>query len=211
MKTITEEKRIQDLLFHENSFWSRGISCIAGVDEAGRGPLAGPVVAAAVVFPKHIFIQRINDSKKLTAKTRESLYKIIQRTAISIGIGIVDETEIDNINILQASYKAMQIAVSKLTKPPDYILVDGRENPLLSNPQLAIVGGDGKSFSIAAASIVAKVERDFIMTEYDKIYPCYGFARHKGYPTREHVRAIHQNGLSPIHRKTFKIRALYEK
>lgn len=211
MKAISEEKRIQNLLFHENSLWAQGMVRIAGVDEAGRGPLAGPVVAAAVIFPQNIFIQGINDSKKITAKTRESLYKTIQRKAISVGIGIVDESEIDRINILQASFKAMFMAVSKLVQPPDYILVDGRENPMFSDSQLAIVGGDGKSFSIAAASIIAKVERDSIMTEYDKLFPKYGFAQHKGYPTREHIRAIHQNGLSPIHRKTFRIRELYEK
>lgn len=203
-----EQLRIKDLLSFEERLWSRRKNYIAGVDEAGRGPLAGPVVAAAVIFPKGIFISGINDSKKLSPNEREYLFQIIQSKATAIGIGIVDEKVIDEINILQSTFKAMQLAVSDLIIKPQHILVDGRANPLFTQKQTAIIGGDRLCFSIAAASIVAKVIRDRIMIKYDKIYPQYGFRRHKGYPTLQHINAIKRYGFCPIHRKSFKIKSM---
>jgi len=203
-----EALRIQTLLTYEKSLWSQGLRYIAGVDEAGRGPIAGPVVAAAVIFPKGIFIPGIDDSKKLTPKTRENLFQVIQSNAIHFGVGVVREKIIDEINILQATYKAMLIAVSRLSDGAQHVLVDGRKNPFFTITQTAIVGGDRLCFSIAAASILAKVFRDRIMIAYDKIYPCYGFAQHKGYPTARHIHAIKTYGLCPIHRKSFKVKAL---
>ncbi|MBN2028640.1 ribonuclease HII [bacterium] len=202
-----EKVRIHQMLRYEKELWEKGIHYVAGIDEAGRGPLAGPVVAAAVIFPPDVFISGINDSKKLSSKKREALYPIIQDRAIVFSTGLVNEKEIDRINILQASYRAMRMAIGKLPIRPQHLLIDGRPLPEKFYPQTAIEGGDRKSFSIAAASIVAKVTRDRLMIAYDKKYPNYGFAQHKGYGTQAHVEAIRQHGLCDIHRKTFHIKA----
>lgn len=190
------------LLLHERNLSRNGYSSIAGVDEAGRGPLAGPVVAGAVIVKDFHFKERIDDSKKLTAKKREKAYREIFEKC-DVGVGIVDENTIDRINIYQATKKAMQMAVSKLKIPPDYVIVDGNMKIAAVCPIKCIVGGDSKSISIAAASIVAKVTRDSIMVEYDKQYPQYGFARHKGYGTKAHIKALNTHGPSPIHRNSF--------
>ena len=203
---MDEEVRLHNMLRIERDLWDRGFTRIAGVDEAGRGPLAGPVVAAAVMFEPGVRIQGVRDSKKLSRRRRESLLKVIERSATAIRTGIVDHGEIDRINILRATYKAMRMAIEGLPIPPDHVLVDGRPIPDATMPQLAVVGGDRECFSIAAASIVAKVTRDRIMDAYDTLFPEYGFVRHKGYGTKEHVSAIRKHGLCVIHRKTFSIR-----
>lgn len=188
----------------EKKLWQVGQNTVAGIDEAGRGPLAGPVVAAAVVFdPAAEMIEGVRDSKKLTARRREKLYDIIQNRAAAIGIGVVEPAEIDRLNILQANHKAMRQALGRLKRKVDHILVDGRGLPDKIYPQTAIVGGDRICYSIAAASIVAKVYRDRIMTALDAVFPGYGFARHKGYGTRQHRDAIRKLGPCPIHRKSF--------
>ena len=179
-------------------------ACICGIDEAGRGPLAGPVVAAAVVLPKECGILGLNDSKKLTPARREALYKEIREKAVSFGVGVVSPGVIDEINILQATYEAMRQAVSALTVSPDRFLNDAVVIPgIEAERQVSIVKGDAKSVSIAAASILAKVERDHMMEAYDGLYPQYGFARHKGYGTKAHMEAIRAFGMCPIHRRTF--------
>jgi ribonuclease HII len=177
---------------------------IGGVDEAGRGPLAGPVVACCAVIPSDFDFTGINDSKKLTSKRREKIFERIIAEKIPFGVGIVDSLEIDRINILQATYAAMRLAVAQMPFPPDMLLIDGLPVPKLSqSPQTAIVGGDGLSASIAAASIIAKVTRDRLMCEYSAIYPEYGFERHKGYGSALHLAAIQQHGPCPIHRQSF--------
>jgi ribonuclease HII len=191
------------LLLHEKSLSRSGYKEIAGVDEAGRGPLAGPVVAGAVIVRDFHFKERIDDSKKLTAKKREKAYHEIFEKC-NVGIGIVDEKIIDRINIYQATKRAMQIAVSNLKIPPDYVIVDGNMKITTRCPIKCIVGGDSKSISIAAASIIAKVTRDKIMVEYDKQYPQYEFAKHKGYGTKAHIEALKNHGPSPIHRRSFR-------
>lgn len=185
------------------SYYTDKFKIIAGVDEAGRGPLAGPVVAAAVIFPKDCFIPGVNDSKKLTVAKREFYEKLIKEKALSYGYGVVYEKEIDKINILQASLKAMKIAVSNLSIKPDLILIDGNKVFKSKIMALAIVKGDAKSFSIAAASILAKVKRDKIMTNAAKKYPEYFWEKNKGYGTKQHIEAIKINGLTKMHRKTF--------
>jgi ribonuclease HII len=190
------------LLRHEKKLSKAGYKIIAGVDEAGRGPLAGPVVAGAVILREFSFKETIDDSKKLSAKKRERAYREIIKKAI-IGIGIVDEKEIDRINIYRATIKAMQLAVANLSIPPDYIIVDGNMKLSMQCPVRSIVKGDSKSLSIAAASIIAKVTRDNIMLQYQKEYPQYGFAKHKGYATLGHIEAIRRCGYSPIHRRSF--------
>lgn len=177
---------------------------LAGVDEAGRGPLAGPVVAAAVILPEGCEIDGLNDSKKLSAEKRESLFHQIKSLAIVTGIGIVEPEEIDRINILRATLLAMEIAVKNLSPQPDYLLIDGNTRTSLLIPQQTVVKGDSRCCSIAAASIIAKVIRDSIMDDYHKIYPEYNFKKHKGYPTKEHFEALRRFGPCPIHRKTFK-------
>jgi ribonuclease HII len=194
------------MLKYEKQLWISGKKYIAGIDEAGRGPLAGPVVAAAVVFPPNIFIPGVNDSKKLSPLKREIFYDLIHEKAVAIGVGVCDEKVIDDINILQATYRAMNKAVACLSIQPDHVLVDGRLISDFDLPQTAIVGGDGKCFSIAAASIIAKVTRDRIMVEYDRQFPQYGFAQHKGYPTRKHIQVILKHGYCPIHRTSFIIK-----
>jgi len=176
---------------------------VCGIDEAGRGPLAGPVVAAAVILPRDVEILYLNDSKKLTEKRREALYDEILAKAVSYGVGIISPQVIDDINILQATYEAMRQAVSKLTVPPDALLNDAVTIPGILIPQVPIIKGDAKSVSIAAASILAKVTRDRMMRQYDTLYPEYGFAGHKGYGTAVHMAVLREHGPSAIHRRSF--------
>ncbi len=189
---------------YENQLRKQGYRIIAGIDEAGRGPLAGPVVAASSILPENCQIEGLRDSKKLTEKKRDQLYGIILEKAISIGIGIVFEETIDQINILQATKMAMVESVSKLKCAPDFLLIDGNQNLNSKIPQRAIIKGDALSASIASASIIAKVTRDRIMVHSHKMHPQYGFSKHKGYGTREHLENIIKFGPSKIHRKTFK-------
>jgi ribonuclease HII len=182
---------------------NRGFPFIAGIDEAGRGPLAGPVVAAAVIFPEKIRLDHLDDSKKLSPKRRKQLFGKIYEHAISVGIGIVDPIEIDRINILQASLRAMAMAVDNLCPGPDYLLVDGNFPIQSALPQECIKQGDARCVSIAAASVIAKVTRDAIMIWYDEEFPEFGFGKHKGYGTKAHCRAIQAFGCCRIHRKTF--------
>lgn len=182
---------------------SLGLKLVAGTDEAGRGPLAGPVVAAAVILEKKFAALGINDSKKLSPAQRESLYGEIIFHSKSWCVSIIDENEIDRINILRASLEAMKRAVLGLSEQPDFVFVDGPKKIDISIPQAAIIRGDAVCCSIAAASIIAKVTRDKIMLEFDRQYPDYGFARHKGYGTKEHLEALNKSGPCPIHRKTF--------
>jgi ribonuclease HII len=190
----------------ERAYWERGIERLAGVDEAGRGPLAGPVVAAAVVFPKGLFIDGVDDSKKLTEKRRESLFPLIKEQAVGIGVGIVQHDVIDRINIYRASILAMRKAIEDLREQPHFVVADGNsfshDTMLFEN----IIDGDAKVFTIAAASIIAKVTRDRMMREYDILYPPYGFAKHKGYGTKQHLDAIRQYGLCEIHRRSFHVK-----
>ncbi|MCK5784234.1 MAG: ribonuclease HII [Desulfobacterales bacterium] len=188
----------------EKETMGKGYSAIAGIDEAGRGPLAGPVVSAAVILPDSFAVPGITDSKKLTPKKRDNLYIKIHKSVIAVGIGIIEPVEIDRINILQASLKSMAIAVQNLNPQPDFLLIDGTFQIPSDLPQRPIIKGDSLSISIAAASIVAKVTRDRIMVQYHETYPQYDFARHKGYPTKAHKEAIQKFGCCPIHRKTFK-------
>ncbi|HEY6953399.1 MAG TPA: ribonuclease HII [Bacteroidota bacterium] len=187
----------------ELSLWAKGIRTVAGIDEAGRGPLAGPVVAAAVVFPSGTIIKGVEDSKKLTEKKREELFPLIKDQALCVGVGIVSHDVIDRINILQATILAMHKAIDDLTLKPDFVIVDGNSFRHDVYPFQNIIDGDEKSFTIAAASIIAKVTRDRLMEEYHLRYPLYGFARHKGYGTKQHLDAIRQHGLCEIHRRSF--------
>ena len=178
-------------------------SFICGIDEAGRGPLAGPVVAGAVILPKDCEILYLNDSKKLSAAKREELYDEIMEKAVAAAVGMSSPARIDEINILQATYEAMREAISKLAVEPGILLNDAVTIPEMIIPQVPIIKGDAKSVSIAAASILAKVTRDRLMVEYDRVMPEYGFAGHKGYGSKEHIKAIKKYGPTPIHRKTF--------
>jgi ribonuclease HII len=187
----------------ETLLWRVGVRYVAGVDEVGMGPLAGPVVAAAVVFPPGTRLDGVADSKVLRAPVREQLAAEIRRRAIAVGIGIVEPEEIDRLNIYQAGLSALRQAVEALTPSPGFVLVDGREIPGLAMPQSAYPKGDSFVCSIAAASIVAKVHRDALMRELDRRYPAYGFARHMGYSTRAHAAAIREHGPSPAHRRSF--------
>lgn len=189
---------------YELSAFEKGYRKIAGVDEAGRGPIAGPVVSAAVILPLSRPIEGVRDSKQLTSKKRDFLYHIIYERAVSIGIGIIDSTEIERINILRASLLSMSIAVHNLSPKSDFLLIDGIFQIPYTLSQIAIPHGDSLSLSIAAASIVAKVTRDRLMERYHYEYPEYGFIKHKGYPTEEHKEAIRRFGCCPIHRRTFK-------
>lgn len=201
-----EKLRIGKLLDFERKLWNQGLFNIAGIDEAGRGPLAGPVVAAAVVFPPDIFIAGIDDSKKLTSQKREELFYKIEDQSIAVATGIVNEKEIDRINIYQATLQAMRTAVQKLNKHPDHLLIDGLTLPEDCYDQTGIKGGDSLCFSIASASIIAKVTRDKIMIDYHEKFPEYNFASNKGYGTREHVEAIRKYGRCEIHRISFSIK-----
>ena len=194
---------MNELKNFDHSFLTRKIKLIAGVDEAGRGPLAGPVVAASVIFEKKVFHPGINDSKKISEVKREELYSWITENCLSYGIGIIDHTEIDQINILQATLKAMKVAVANLNQVPHLILIDGNKAFHSSIAARTIVKGDLKSFSIAAASILAKVTRDRMMKKLAKKFPQYGWEHNKGYGTREHIEAIHKFGISRHHRITF--------
>jgi ribonuclease HII len=201
-RSRTPRKRPAKLLLHERRLSRAGYKLIAGVDEAGRGPLAGPVVAGAVIIKNFRFKEKIDDSKKLSPRKREKAYKEILDNAI-VGVGIVDEKTIDELNIHRATKKAMELAIADLNIPPDYVIVDGRVRLATKCPIKCIIRGDSESLSIAAGSIVAKVTRDTLMRHYDKIYPQYGFAKHKGYPTRFHKSALKTYGPSPIHRYSF--------
>lgn len=200
-----EEARLEKLNVYERAAQNEGRELIAGLDEVGRGCLAGPVVAAACVIPDHIFIVGVNDSKQLTAGQREEIYEaMISQSEIHIGIGIVDSKEIDSINIYQASIKAMLKALKALTIKPDYLLVDGMVLPHKTIPSQKIIKGDSLSKSIAAASVVAKVTRDRLMiNKYHKKYPKYGFDKHKGYGTELHLNSLNEHGPCPIHRYSF--------
>ena len=196
-----ERARTEIMKEYEHKYEHLGYLC--GIDEVGRGPLAGPVVACAVILPKDCDILWLNDSKKLTAKKREELYDVILEGAVAVGIGMASPERIDEINILQATYEAMRQAVSKLSVQPQLLLNDAVTIPGIQIPQVPIIKGDAKSVSIAAASIVAKVTRDRMMEEYDKVLPEYGFASNKGYGSAAHIEALKKYGPSPIHRKTF--------
>ena len=197
----SEHERLKQM--HEFEEKYDEYSCICGMDEAGRGPLAGPVVAASVILPKDAEILFLNDSKKVTKKRRLELFEEICYKAVDIGVGIIDENRIDDINILNATYEAMQKAIVKMDTKPDILLVDAVRVPDIGIKQISIIKGDARSVSIAAASIIAKVTRDRLMIEYDNQYPEYGFAKHKGYGTREHIEAIRKHGICPLHRKSF--------
>jgi len=190
-------------LRYERKLWKTGIEVVAGVDEAGVGPMAGPVVAAAVIFAPEKFIRGVHDSKQLTAERRDELHESIRAGAVAIGVGIAEVEEIDRLNIFWATMAASRRAVAALGMAPQHVLVDGRKIPGLEHEQTRIVGGDRKSFCIAAASIIAKVTRDRIMAELDALHPGYGFARHKGYCTADHFEALEKLGPSPIHRRSF--------
>ncbi len=199
-----EVERLTKLSEYEKELHSKGYKLVAGVDEAGRGPLAGPVVAAAVILPEGCMIEGVNDSKKVSEKKREKLYDIILQKAVAWGVSIVDNNTIDEINILEATRKAMHMAILDLEERPDYILIDAEKKVDTNGvPFMPIVKGDALSISIAAASIIAKVTRDRLMREYDEMFPMYGFEKHKGYGTKAHVEAIGKYGLCMIHRKTF--------
>lgn len=194
---------IVDMWENEHRCHEQGYQLICGVDEAGRGPLAGPVCAAAVILPADVEITGLNDSKKLTDKRRRELYPIIKEQAIAYGIAFADENEIDEINILQATFRAMERAIEQLSQRPDFVLVDGNKLPRLDIPAEAIVQGDSRSASIAAASVLAKVTRDDLMLELAKTYPQYGFDIHKGYGTKAHYEALRTYGACPAHRRSF--------
>ena len=192
------------MLEYENKYYEQGFKYIAGVDEAGRGPLAGPVFAAAVIFEKGVYIPEINDSKKLSEKKREELFEVITEKALSYAIVSVSEKEIDEINILNATLKCFNMAVASLSVKPDVALIDGNRVGKMDVPCETVVKGDAKSMSIAAASILAKVSRDRYITELDSVYPQYNFKKHKGYGTKEHLELIEKYGPCPIHRMTFR-------
>lgn len=196
-----EEDRLEQMLHYERTYGN--LQYICGIDEAGRGPLAGPVVAGAVILPKECKIAYLNDSKKLSAAKRDQLYDEIMEKALAVGVGMASPARIDEINILQATYEAMRMAVVNLSVKPEILLNDAVTIPGIEIPQVAIIKGDAKSLSIAAASIIAKVTRDRLMEEYDQIMPEYGFAGHKGYGSAAHIAAIRKYGPSPIHRATF--------
>lgn len=200
---LQELERLKNISYYENQCRQNGYKLIAGIDEVGRGPLAGPVVTASVILRENDLIEGINDSKKLSAAKRESLYDIILNRAVAYAFGVVSSEEIDSINILQATYKAMRQALSSLSIKPDFVLADAVTIPGIDIKQQGIIKGDAKSISIGAASIIAKVYRDRMMDEYAKIYPEYGFEQNKGYGSQSHIEAIKKFGPCPIHRKTF--------
>ncbi len=200
-KLQEERQRIENMCVYEKKY--SDFSYICGIDEVGRGPLAGPVVAGAVILPKNCEILYLNDSKKLSEKMREELYDEIMEKAVATGVGIVSPAQIDEINILQATYEAMRMAISQLKTQPDLLLNDAVTIPEVNIQQVPIIKGDAKSISIAAASIIAKVTRDRLMVQYDKVLPGYGFARNKGYGSSEHIEALKRLGATPIHRVSF--------
>ena len=196
-----ERERLIEMRKYEDQY--EDCKFICGIDEAGRGPLAGPVVAGAVILPSDCEILFLNDSKKLSAAKREELYDEIMEKAVAVGVGMASPARIDEINILQATYEAMRTAVSELGVEPDILLNDAVTIPEITIPQVPIIKGDAKSGSIAAASIIAKVTRDRLMVQYEEVLPGYGFAKHKGYGSKEHIEAIRRLGPTPIHRRTF--------
>ena len=196
-----EKQRIENMKVYEHKYEHLGYLC--GIDEVGRGPLAGPVVACAVILPQDSRILYLNDSKKLSASKREELYDIIMEQAVATGLGTIGPDRIDEINILQATYEAMRQAIAQLSPQPDLLLNDAVTIPKVTIPQVPIIKGDAKSISIGAASIIAKVTRDRMMVYYDSIYPEYGFASNKGYGSAEHIAALKKYGPTPIHRRTF--------
>lgn len=193
-----------DLYKYEKELWKQGIHLVAGMDEVGRGPLIGPVVTACVILPKDFVLEGLTDSKKLSEKKREEFYDYIMEHAISVGIGMMDEKVIDEVNIYEATKLAMYQAVEKSKVKPEHVLIDAMKLDKLEMPSTSIIKGDAKSISIAAASVIAKVTRDRMMIELDKKYPMYGFKSHKGYPTKKHIEAIKEYGLIDGYRKTFK-------
>ncbi len=202
--TEKEEQRLIKLKEIETKIYQGGVKYICGIDEAGRGPLAGPVVVASCIMPEESFIDGVNDSKKISEKKRERVYEEIIKEAISYGVGIIDENKIDEINILQATKMGLTNSIKELEIVPNIILVDALRNIDTCNiPYRSIIKGDATCYSIAAASIIAKVTRDRIMLKYDEMYPEYGFATHKGYGTAKHIEAIKKYGLCPIHRRSF--------
>ena len=199
-----EETRLLLLKEQENELRKKGFEYICGIDEAGRGPLAGPVVVASVIMPEDSMIEGVNDSKKVSEKKREKIYEQILEEAISYGVAIIGQDEIDEINILNATKLALKIAIEGLETKPDVIMVDALNNiDTCGIPYISVVKGDAKNYCIAAASIIAKVTRDRIMQEWDEIYPIYGFAKHKGYGTAEHIRIIKESGPCMLHRRSF--------
>lgn len=199
-----ELERLTKLKEIENSVYKEGYNLICGIDEAGRGPLAGPVVVASAIMPKDSMIEGVNDSKKISEKKREKLYDLITAEAISYGVGIVSQEEIDEINILNATKKGLTESLEQLESKPDIILVDAlRDINTIGIPYRSVIKGDAKIYSIACASIIAKVTRDRIMKEWDRVYPQYGFVSHKGYGTAKHIAAIKEFGLCPLHRRSF--------
>lgn len=199
-----ELERLTKLKEIENDLYLKGMNYICGIDEAGRGPLAGPVVVASVIMPKYSMIEGVNDSKKISESKREQLYEKIIEEAISYGVGIIDQKEIDEINILNATKKGLTTSLKELKVKPDIILVDALTGiDTLQIPYQSIIKGDAKAYSISAASIIAKVTRDRIMRQWDEIYPQYGFAKHKGYGTAAHIAAIKEYGICPLHRLSF--------
>lgn len=199
-----EIARLLELSKYEKEYYQKGYHCICGIDEAGRGPLAGPVVAGAVILPEGCLLEGVNDSKKVSEKKREKLYDVITENAVAWAVGIVDNKVIDEINILNATRRAMKMAIEGLSVKPNYILIDAEKKVDTNGiPYLPIIKGDALSISIAAASIIAKVTRDRMMREYAKVYPQYDFSKHKGYGTKAHIEAIQKYGLCDIHRKTF--------
>lgn len=209
-----ELERLKEIKKIENELYQKGIQSIAGIDEAGRGPLAGPVVVACVIMPKDSMIEGVNDSKKISEKKREKLYEQIIEEAVAYGVGIISQEEIDRINILNATKEGLTLAIKEMEndlkdknrniEKPDIILVDALTKIDTDHiPYKSIIKGDAKSYSIAAASIIAKVTRDRIMRQWDEVYPVYGFAKHKGYGTANHINAIKEYGLCPLHRHSF--------
>ena len=212
--TEKELLRLQEIQKIEKELYQKGVKSICGIDEAGRGPLAGPVVVASVIMPEGSMIEGVNDSKKVSEKKREKLYDQIIEEAVAYGVGIIDQNEIDRINILNATKEGLTLCIKELEKDlkeknrgiekPEIILVDALTKIDTDHiPYQSIIKGDAKSYSIAAASIIAKVTRDRIMRQWDEVYPEYGFAKHKGYGTAMHISAIKQYGICPLHRKTF--------
>lgn len=201
-KAAAEVQRLENMLIYEKKYYDT-CDYICGIDEAGRGPLAGPVVAGAVILPKGLKIPYLNDSKQLSEKKREELYDVIMEQAVSVGVGIVSPERIDEINILQATYEAMREAVGTLSYRPDVLLNDAVIIPELTIPQEKIIKGDAKSLSIAAASVIAKVTRDRMMKAYHELFPEYGFEKHKGYGSKEHIEMIQKIGPCAIHRRSF--------
>ena len=199
-----EIERLNLLKLEENKLYENGIEYICGIDEAGRGPLAGPVVVGAVILQKDSFIEGVNDSKKISEKKREKIYEQIINEAIAYGVGIVDQKTIDEINILNATKLGLKMAIENLNVKPNVIMVDALTGiDTCGIPYISVIKGDAKNYSIAAASIIAKVTRDRMMKEWDEVYPKYGFAKHKGYGTAEHIKAIKENGPCILHRKSF--------